>query len=306
VTDRTELFSIGQLARTTGVPVRTVRFWSDLGLVPLAGQTSGNYRLYDVEAAARLDLVRTLRELGIDLDTVQRVLRGQVTVADVAKAHVHALDAEIRTLRLRRAVLSSVAQRDSTTEEMRLMHELATLSAQERQRIIDDFVDEAFAGVEPRPQGAHIADSMRQMPAQLPDDPTPEQVDAWIELAELVSDPGFKARVRQMAMAGSQSDEPPAPFDPTRVIEHAGGALAAGVTPDSAQGQAILDRIVPAETSAADRATLADTLATFSDRRVERYWTLLGTINGWPQRPPTVPAFEWLIAALKRQPLDGQ
>src|SRR3712207_281812 len=80
----TELFSIGQLARTTGLPVRTVRFWSDLGLVPPAGRTSGNYRMFDAEAAARLDLVRTLRELGIDLDTVGQVLREQITVADVA------------------------------------------------------------------------------------------------------------------------------------------------------------------------------------------------------------------------------
>jgi DNA-binding transcriptional MerR regulator len=140
VTDRSELFSIGQLARTTGLPVRTVRFWSDLGLVPPAGRTTGNYRVFDAAAAARLDLVRTLRELGIDLDTVERVLREQVTVADVAAAHVRALDAEIRTLRLRRAVLSSVARRGSTTEEMKLMHELAKLSARERQRIIDEFV----------------------------------------------------------------------------------------------------------------------------------------------------------------------
>jgi DNA-binding transcriptional MerR regulator len=296
VTERTELFSIGQLARTTGLPVRTVRFWSDLGLVPPAGRTSGNYRMFDAEAAARLDLVRTLRELGVDLDTVERVLREQVSVADVARAHVRALDAEIRTLRLRRAVLSSVARRGSTTEEMKLMHELAKLSAQERQRIIDEFVDEAFAGVEPRPAGAHIADGMRTMPAQLPDDPTPEQVDAWIELAGLVADPSFKARVREMAVAGSQSAPPAEPMDPTPVMEHAGAALAAGIAPGSPEGQEILARIVPAGT---DRAALADTLATFSDRRVERYWSLLGTINGWPQRPPAVPAFEWVIEALR-------
>ncbi len=295
----TELFSIGQLARSTGLPVRTVRFWSDLGLVPLAGRTSGNYRMYDAEAAARLDLVRTLRELGIDLDTVERVLREQVTVADVARAHVRALDAEIRTLRLRRAVLSSVASRGSTTEEMKLMHELAKLSAQERQRIIDEFVDEAFAGVEPRPESAHIATGMRTMPAELPDEPTPEQVDAWIELAGLVADPSFKARVREMATAGAQSTPPAEPMDPAPVMEHAGAALAAGVAPDSAEGQEILARIVPDTTSREKRLELADTLATFSDRRVERYWSLLGAINGWPQRPPMVPAFEWVIDALR-------
>ncbi|TCO60912.1 MerR family transcriptional regulator [Actinocrispum wychmicini] len=301
MTEESGLFSIGQLARTTGLPVRTVRFWSDLGLVPLAGRTSGNYRLYDAEAAARLDLVRTLRELGIDLDTVERVLRGQVTVADVAGAHVRALDAEIRTLRLRRAVLSSVARRGSTTEEMRLMHELAKLSARERQRIIDEFVDEAFAGVEPRPEGAHIADGMRTMPADLPDDPTPEQVDAWIELAELVADPSFKARVREMAVAGSRSSTVQAPesVDPAPVMEHAGGAVAAGIAPDSPEGQEVLGRIVSADIPRERRLVLADTLATFSDRRVERYWTLLSVINGWPRRPEAVPAFEWVIDALR-------
>lgn len=295
----TELFSIGQLARTTGLPVRTVRFWSDLGLVPPAGRTSGNYRLYDAEAAARLDLVRTLRELGIDLDTVERVLRGQVTVADVAGAHVRALDAEIRTLRLRRAVLSSVARRGSSTEEMKLMHELAKLSALERQRIIDEFVDEAFAGTEPRPEGACIPRAMRTLPADLPDDPTPEQVDAWIELGELVADPSFKARVREMAVAGSQSAPQPESLDPAPVMEHAGGALEAGIAPDSPEGQEILGRILPADTPRAKRLELADTLATFSDRRVERYWTLLSIINGWPLRPPAIPAFEWVIDALR-------
>src|SRR5262249_2187182 len=155
----------------------------------------------DAAAAARLDLVRTLRELGVDLETVERVLRGQVTVADVAAAHVRALDTEIRALRQRRAGLSSVARRGSATEEMKLMHELAKLAARERQRMIDEFVDEAWSGVEPRAENNHIAQGMRKMPADLPDDPSPEQVDAWVELAELVADPSFKARVREMVVA---------------------------------------------------------------------------------------------------------
>ncbi|MBV9921057.1 MAG: hypothetical protein JOY78_09450 [Pseudonocardia sp.] len=44
---------------------------------------------------------------------------------------------------------------------------------------------------------------------------------------------------------------------------------------------------------------LADRLAAFTDRRVGRYWQLLGVLNGWPQRAPSVPAFEWLIAVLR-------
>jgi hypothetical protein len=40
----------------------------------------------------------------------------------------------------------------------------------------------------------------------LPDDPSPEQVDAWVELAELVSDPGFRQRIRQVMDIGRQVD----------------------------------------------------------------------------------------------------
>jgi DNA-binding transcriptional MerR regulator len=58
-----ELFTIGQLATRTRVPARTIRFWSDAGLVPPAGRSASGYRLYDADAAARLELVRTLREL---------------------------------------------------------------------------------------------------------------------------------------------------------------------------------------------------------------------------------------------------
>jgi len=39
-----------------------------------------------------------------------------------------------------------------------------------------------------------------------------------------------------------------------------------------------------------------------TDARAERYWQLLAIINGWPPVPATVPAWEWLIAALRRRP----
>ncbi|MDT0306211.1 MerR family transcriptional regulator [Streptomyces sp. DSM 44917] len=300
MSDPTEVLTIGELARRTGLPVRTIRFWSDSGLVEPTDRTAGGFRLYDAAAAARLDLVRTLRELGLDLEAVRRVLDRQATVRDVARAHVRALDAEIRTLRVRRAVLDRVARHGGTTEEMRLMHELARMSADERQRIIDDFVRETFEGVEAEEPGAQIAHAMRSMPARLPEDPTAEQVEAWVELAELVGDEEFRARVRAMAVAGAQgtAEQPQGP-DPAVVMEHAGRAAREEIAPDSPEGREILERITGPGLGAAERAELADRLATFTDRRVERYWQLLGILNGWPPRPSGVPAFEWLIAALR-------
>lgn len=299
VSEGTEFFTIGQLARRTGLPVRTIRFWSDIGVVPPAGRSSGGYRLYDAEAVARLDLVRTLRELGLGLDIVREVLCRNTTVAQVAETHVSALDVEIRTLRLRRAVLSTVAKRGSTIEEALLMHRLARLSAQERQQIIDNFVDRAFAGVAPGAPALGIADNMRRVNADLPDDPAPEQVDAWMELAELVADEDFQRRVRQMVVAGGEAARPESALDHASVLEHVGRALEEGIAPDSAEGRAVLDRVVAPGTPAAERERLVEQIETFTDVRVERYWQLLGVINGRPPFPSAVPVFEWLTAALR-------
>lgn len=109
--DDDTLHTIGELARLTGLSVKTIRFWSDTGVVPPTDRTPAGYRRYGPDALARLDLVRTLRELGVDLATIQQVLAREVTVAEVAQAHAEALDVQIRTLRLRRSVLRAVARR---------------------------------------------------------------------------------------------------------------------------------------------------------------------------------------------------
>ncbi len=42
-------------------------------------------------------------------------------------------------------------------------------------------------------------------------------------------------------------------------------------------------------------------LEQFSDQRVERYWQLIGIINGWPVQPSRAPAYEWFMRALRAQ-----
>jgi DNA-binding transcriptional MerR regulator len=103
----TTLYSIGELSRRTGLPVRTIRFYSDSGLVAPTTRSPAGYRLYDLDALLRLELLRTLRELGMDLPTIQRVLDRELSVAgpgsprrgrgdEVAAAHADAMDVQIR------------------------------------------------------------------------------------------------------------------------------------------------------------------------------------------------------------------
>jgi hypothetical protein len=258
-----------------------------------------------------------LRELDVDLATIRRVLDREVSIAEVAGVHAEALDVQIRTLRLRRAVLQAVAKRGSSPEEMRLMHKLAKLSDTERRRIIHQFIDDVFDGLDVTPDFVAM---MRSAMPELPDDPGPEQVDAWVELAELVQDPDFKASVRRMAelQAAERAAEGAAGEPSGSGLHHEltnqlrariQAALAAGIDPASQQARPVLADLVARYAQTFGKADTPDyrrnlliRLRTANDPRVERYWQLLATINGWPTPPTLAPAFEWFIQALQRHP----
>jgi DNA-binding transcriptional MerR regulator len=303
--------TIGELARRTGLTVRTLRFYADGGLVAPVARSDAGYRLYDKDSAARAELVRTLRELGVDLPTIRRVLARELTVADVAAAHAAALATQIRVLRNRRAVLQAAARRGSDQQEMKLMHRLAQLSDDERRRIVAEFVDHVFDGLD---ADSGIVARMRGAMPELPDDPTDEQLEAWIELAELVADDDFRATIRRMAERGAAdrvaATDGPDPADAMRVAqlvtERAGAAVDAGIHPAASAAEPVVDELSAAFADLHGRtdgpkfrAWLAEVLDTFADRRAERYWQLLAVMNGWPPQPTSAAAWEWLIAALR-------
>lgn len=302
------LYSIGELARHTGLTVKTIRFYSDSGIVPPTDRSPAGYRLYDIDALTRLDLARTLRDLGLDLATVRKVLEREVTVPEVAAAHADALDAQIRTLRLRRAVLRAVAERGSTPQEMDLMHKLAKLSETERHRLVNEFIDDTFGGLDSNPEFVAM---MRSAMPELPDDPTPEQVAAWVELAELCQDQDFRAAVRTMAeyQAAERADGDTTGLhhDLTEAVrERVEEALAAGILPNSVAAAPFTDSLTALYAHAFERADDGDLrrwllarLETAADHRAERYWQLLSVINGWPTPPSLAPVFTWFTAALR-------
>lgn len=293
----TQLLTITELAKRSGVSSRTIRFWSDEGLIPVAQRSAARYRLYDVQALSRLDLVRTLRELGLSLPAITAILKRQQSLGQVAATHVAALDTRIHDLRVQRAVLRAVVRRDCNAEETQAMHKLIQATAAERQRLIDQFVARAFEGIAESAPGAHIARAMRSVPPELPDAPSDAQLEAWIELAELLEDPSFAARVREMALAGANAPAHVQPIDINAIREHAGRALDAGIAPDAPDAATVIEQILPGA-DPAKRREVREALQTFNDVRVERYWLLMATLNGRKPFPSVAPACEWTIAAL--------
>ncbi|WP_253911365.1 MerR family transcriptional regulator [Streptomyces sp. CNQ-509] len=74
----TRLMTVGELSRRTGVPIKSLRAYTDLGLICSQGRSPANYRLYDDHALWCVHRIGTLRGLGLtvaeirDLTTASR------------------------------------------------------------------------------------------------------------------------------------------------------------------------------------------------------------------------------------------
>lgn len=79
--DRDLVMTIGELSRRTGVAVKVLRQYEDLGFIYTAGRSTGNYRLFGEEALWCVQMVQVLRGLGLTLAEIQDLdahYRGQV------------------------------------------------------------------------------------------------------------------------------------------------------------------------------------------------------------------------------------
>ena len=68
---------VGTLARQTGISVRTLHYYDDIGLLSPSGRTESGHRLYDAGDIARLHRIRSLQQIGFSLDEIDACLRDQ-------------------------------------------------------------------------------------------------------------------------------------------------------------------------------------------------------------------------------------
>lgn len=326
-----ELYPIGDVARRTGLSVSAVRYYADAGVVVPAANTPAGHRLYDVSAIARLELVRTLRELDAGLDEIRRVLSGEATLGELAATHLALLTQQEARLRSRRAVLSAILRQDSTAEQVTLMHKLAGMSDEERDRLIDEFWTEVSTGWEPPEQ---MIEWWRAARPELPEHPTAAQLEAWIELAEFVRDAEVRQAVRrELHEACTTGAGPLMTSSPmmdaleaaTPIGQAAMDAAREQVPADSPQGREIADRwmgwltgifATPDSPGMPDtpefRIKTADHMLAGAEWErtppdppgpLDRYMALVTTVNGG--QPEQLP-YEWLADALRASALSDR
>lgn len=69
------MLSIGQVAKRTGVPVDTIRFYEKEGLLGKPPRTAGGYREFDPETVRALRFIARAKALGFTLREVKQLLR---------------------------------------------------------------------------------------------------------------------------------------------------------------------------------------------------------------------------------------
>src|SRR5260370_9319425 len=107
---------VGELAARTGLGVQTLHFYERLGLLPKAGRSASNYRLYQPDALRRVQFIKKAQALGFTLEEIKDILglpeQGRApcrSVADVGKQHLRQLAARSAPLQeFQRALTAAV------------------------------------------------------------------------------------------------------------------------------------------------------------------------------------------------------
>lgn len=86
--------SIQAVTKVAGVTSRTLRHYDAVGLLPPSRTGANGMRFYDKEALVRLQRILLLRELGLGLEEIARVLDREQDEATALRAHLGWLEAE--------------------------------------------------------------------------------------------------------------------------------------------------------------------------------------------------------------------
>ncbi len=129
------LYRVGQLAELTGLTVRTLHHYDDIGLLSPSRRSGAGYRLYDGVDVERLYGILALRQLGLSLEQIAEAITDQTSLEAMLVAHSEHIEARLADIqRLQKqlgAVLTTVRTRarPTDTDLLDLIRKVMTMDA---------------------------------------------------------------------------------------------------------------------------------------------------------------------------------
>ncbi|MFH5185231.1 MerR family transcriptional regulator [Paenibacillus sp. TAB 01] len=112
-------WKVGDLAKLTGLTVRTLRFYDQIGLFSPSAHSDSGHRLYDESDIRRLQQILSLKDLGLSLEEIQTVLQGGThTPADIVAIQMERVRSNIKTQQKLLAELERLAERMNQQEAL--------------------------------------------------------------------------------------------------------------------------------------------------------------------------------------------
>jgi DNA-binding transcriptional MerR regulator len=92
-----QLWKVGELAKLTGLTIRTLRFYDQINLFSPSAHSESGHRLYNETDLSRLQQILSLKELGLSLDEVKSILTGeQFSPLEIVSLQIARLKENIR------------------------------------------------------------------------------------------------------------------------------------------------------------------------------------------------------------------
>jgi DNA-binding transcriptional MerR regulator len=80
--DRKDLLKIGDFARLAETNLRTLRYYEELGLLSPAARSAGGFRYYRKTDVNRLNMIRHMQDLGLQLEQVGELMTSREEMLD--------------------------------------------------------------------------------------------------------------------------------------------------------------------------------------------------------------------------------
>lgn len=112
IADRGAL-TVSALARRFGLSRSTLLHYHRIQLCKPTGRSAAGYRVYGPEAVARLAKIMELREAGLPLHTIRRVLDAHTPLAEALAEQVGVLNRQVSKLRMQQRVVLSLLELNS-------------------------------------------------------------------------------------------------------------------------------------------------------------------------------------------------